>query len=62
MLGACLLQRTTIKQMLTNEEELIYQSSLQILNNIRKIEQQLLHKNTIVSGKLKITAPTSLDR
>lgn len=61
-LGTRLLQRTTRRQMLTDEGQLLYQSALRILADLEQVEQQLLNKSAIVSGQLRITTPLSLGR
>lgn len=57
-----LLHRTTRRQALTEEGELLYRHAVRVLEELDQVEQQLLRKSTVVSGQLRITAPISLGR
>ncbi len=60
--GVRLLQRTTRRQSLTEEGELLYRRAVQLLADLGQVEQQLLRKSEIVSGQLRVTAPVSIGR
>lgn len=59
-LGVRLLQRTTRRQSLTEEGELLYRRALQVLADIEQVEQQLSAQRASVSGSLRVTAPLAL--
>lgn len=61
-LGVRLLQRTTRRQSLTEEGELLYRRALQVLADLEQVEQQLSRHSATVSGSLRVTAPLALGR
>ncbi|TBV07694.1 LysR family transcriptional regulator [Phytopseudomonas dryadis] len=61
-LGVRLLQRTTRRQSLTEEGELLYRRAVQVLADLEQVEQQLSRQSATVSGNLKVTAPLALGR
>ena len=61
-LGGRLLQRTTRRQSLTEEGELLYRRALQVLADLEQVEQQLSRHSATVSGSLRVTAPLALGR
>ncbi|TBV14356.1 LysR family transcriptional regulator [Stutzerimonas kirkiae] len=61
-LGVRLLQRTTRRQSLTGEGDILYRHALQILADVEQVEQRLSLRSATVSGHLRLTAPISLGR
>ncbi|PAS96871.1 MAG: LysR family transcriptional regulator [Candidatus Dactylopiibacterium carminicum] len=62
LLGVRLLQRTTRRQSLTEEGQLLYQHALQILDELASVEQRLSQSREAIVGPLRITAPVELGR
>ncbi|VFR60652.1 Transcriptional regulator [plant metagenome] len=60
--GVRLLHRTTRRQSLTDEGQLLYARAVRILDDLEHVEQLLQHKNENVTGQLRVTTPISLGR
>lgn len=59
-LGVRLLQRTTRRQSLTEEGELLYPQAVEIIAMLEAVEQRLSQRSETVSGHLRVTAPVAL--
>jgi DNA-binding transcriptional LysR family regulator len=59
-LGTLLLNRTTRQFSLTEAGELFYQSSLDILNRIKDLQESVRDTGSGLRGRLRISAPRSL--